>query len=1209
MGTYVTVSAQAIRQPHRPQNTRPDTGAKDTSLKILSINLNSLMRRLQLSVIQDYAKDFDILCFQETKLDSADLKNIDIPDFLPLYNNRKKYKNKSGGLAVFVKGSIFSYCSEVKSNDNECVQWVKVGKQLLGFDLMIGNTYIPGTGSAYYKGDEFETLYNDILDMTADYECEMCLIGDFNSKTSNFKDYLTLDSTVATETGLDEHTNIFISDEKLTELGIPLNRINQDKAHDAMGEKLLNFCKTSGLLIVNGRVGSDHYIGSTTCESKTKTGHCMSTIDYALASPSLFKSIHDFKVDIFDKTLSDVHCPLSITLSHKVQPKKSTIQPSQSSSNNTVTKKAFKTKWNSDKQKEFKDAFDSDVINNIILLLDSINPEITTQGDLDEVTERIKQVYKEAGSSIGIVKVFTNVNFSNGKLKKKTSNQPWFTKECNRKRKLLYNAKHRHRKIRSVASESLVRSTGKKYRLEINKAVKEFNSQIHKKLRALKTSNPKEYWAILNNDSPAINKIATELLLDHFKKLSQSPNNQDSNTNSMPEFNSSSLNVDESFNLPFTHEEIKKQNLRLKNGKASGIDSIINEFIKHSPPNMITLLTKYFNIILVSGIIPTDWSLGVIVPIYKKKGDIKDPDNYRGITLLSCVGKLFTVVLNSRLSSFLENNNLLGLEQAGFRTGYSTLDHIFTLHCIIDLYTSKKKKLYCAFVDYKKAFDTVDRYSLWQKLINIGIHGNLFTVIQNMYKNAKSCVQGTDGFSEFFACNIGVRQGENLSPLLFSIFLNDLEQFLSKNSEGIQFDFNVNNLECFIKIYTLLYADDTILISESPKNLQLMLDSLHSYCEKWKLQVNTSKTKIVIFSRGLAKSLPTWTFGPHNLEVVSDYVYLGIVFNFNGKFTKAINKQVLQARRASYSVIAKSRKFQLPIDIQFHLFDTCIMPILLYGCEIWGCSNFENVEIFHNQFCKYILKLGTKTVNNMALGELGRFKIEKHIKQKMLNFWVRINTSNSNKICLALYQNIKYLYDTGKHESKWLKSIKSTLEDLQLDYLWEFTPDQMCPHTLKSLFDQNLHIFYGKQWKTQIENSSACDTYTIFKTEFRPEQYLTLLEPKYAIPICKFRTNNHRLPVVIGRYNKIPRQNRKCILCPMNVVGDEYHYLLECEHFKLAREKLIDPEFTSNPNTLKMKHLLNSTERHELEKLSQFTSIILKHFINHDFPNTVANTE
>jgi hypothetical protein len=77
----------------------------------------------------------------------------------------------------------------------------------------------------------------------------------------------------------------------------------------------------------------------------------------------------------------------------------------------------------------------------------------------------------------------------------------------------------------------------------------------------------------------------------------------------------------------------------------------------------------------------------------------------------------------------------------------------------------------------------------------------------------------------------------------------------------------------------------------------------------------------------------------------------------------------------------------------------------------------------------------------------------------------------------------------------------------------------------------------------------------------------------------------------------------------MNVVGDEYHYLLECEHFKLAREKLIDPEFTSNPNTLKMKHLLNSTERHELEKLSQFTSIILKHFMNHDFSNTVTNTE
>ncbi len=121
----------------------------------------------------------------------------------------------------------------------------------------------------------------------------------------------------------------------------------------------------------------------------------------------------------------------------------------------------------------------------------------------------------------------------------------------------------------------------------------------------------------------------------------------------------------------------------------------------------------------------------------------------------------------------------------------------------------------------------------------------------------------------------------------------------------------------------------------------------------------------------LARKPPTWTFGTESLEVVNEYVYPGITFNFNGKFTKAINKQILQAKRANYSIIAKGRKFELPIDVQLHLFDTCILPILLYGCKVWGFSNIQSVEIFHNQYCKYLLRLGTKSINNITLGEFG----------------------------------------------------------------------------------------------------------------------------------------------------------------------------------------------------------------------------------------------
>ncbi len=123
---------------------------------------------------------------------------------------------------------------------------------------------------------------------------------------------------------------------------------------------------------------------------------------------------------------------------------------------------------------------------------------------------------------------------------------------------------------------------------------------------------------------------------------------------------------------------------------------------KKGPLNAVSLIVKIFNIVLESGLVPTSWSVGVIKPIFKNKGSIDDPDNYRGITLLSCLGKLFTNCINKRLTDYIESTGTLGEEQAGFREGYSTCDHIFVLNSLIELYLSRKKRMYCEFIDYKK---------------------------------------------------------------------------------------------------------------------------------------------------------------------------------------------------------------------------------------------------------------------------------------------------------------------------------------------------------------------------------------------------------------------------------------------------------------------------------------------------------------------------
>ncbi len=161
----------------------------------------------------------------------------------------------------------------------------------------------------------------------------------------------------------------------------------------------------------------------------------------------------------------------------------------------------------------------------------------------------------------------------------------------------------------------------------------------------------------------------------------------DFNVNNLPMFN-------EALNSQFTEQEIDKAIKVLKNNKSPSIfDNIINEYLKNAPANLLAVLRLFFNIILDSGIFPDVWSKGVILPFYKHKGDVNDPDNYRGITILSCFGKLFSSVLNNRLNVFLESNNILCEEQAGFRKHYSTVDHIFSLKLLVDIYLTHDKKI------------------------------------------------------------------------------------------------------------------------------------------------------------------------------------------------------------------------------------------------------------------------------------------------------------------------------------------------------------------------------------------------------------------------------------------------------------------------------------------------------------------------------------
>ena len=521
---------------------------------------------------------------------------------------------------------------------------------------------------------------------------------------------------------------------------------------------------------------------------------------------------------------------------------------------------------------------------------------------------------------------------------------------------------------------------------------------------------------------------------------------------------------------------------------------------------IIKPFTHIVNLSLKSGIMPDICKIAMVTPIYKT-GDKEDPGNYRPISILPILGKTIEFFVNQQLTNYIENNSILSEIQAGFRKNYSVSDHMFTLYSLISYLRCRKKKLFCTFIDFSKAFDQVWRSGLWFKILQAGISGKCFNVIFNMYKNIKSCVKYNGQCSESFFCLSGVRQGENLSPLLFSLFLNDLDTFLqSQDCNGVNIDDEAS--ADLLKLLVLLYADDTVIFAENASDMQRSLTAFEKYCTEWKLSVNTYKTKVVIFgSKG--RRLPKFKIFDNEIDITDGYKYLGLYFSKNCTFYKTKKMIKEQATKAMYLLKSRIRNLDLPIDIQLKLFDQTITPILLYGSEVWGFEDCSIIESVHLSFLRDILKVKRSTPLYMIYGELGRFPLILYIKVRVLQFWGRILNGKNTKLSRVMYNILHNDYTSGFHRHKLLAFIENILNETGYGHIWLSQHNEynnyLGPVILQRLKDQ-----YFQVWRENVYHSSKSLAYRIFKDNFRLEPYLLTLNKNYRSLFTRYRTTNHR---------------------------------------------------------------------------------------------------
>lgn len=527
------------------------------------------------------------------------------------------------------------------------------------------------------------------------------------------------------------------------------------------------------------------------------------------------------------------------------------------------------------------------------------------------------------------------------------------------------------------------------------------------------------------------------------------------------------------------------------------------------------------------------------------------------------------MVLEARMSCWAEDHKLRADGQAGFRKDHRTTDNIFILQSLISNARKGKKKLYCCFVDFKKAFDSVPRHRLWEVLSELGINGDILACLQSIYAQDEASVLTQAGLTEAFRCTTGVKQGCPASPLLFGLFIDEIEALLKTASDDIDAP---RLLQVMVAI--LLFADDIALLSYSPAGLQNQLSILAKFCADRGLKVNVSKTKIIVFE---AKQTPcqAFMFEGQVIERVDVFKYLGIAFHATRGLSCALEHLCNSARRALHALQGRCHELHIRDPaLQCMLFDALIRPILSYACEIWvalGLSAMQKLEQVYTRFLRQLLGVPTQTPSKFLYAEFGKLPLEHSWLQQGLRYLSRLQQMDDQRLC-------KIAFQADVQSSGWFSGLKGALWKQGIRLPREYAQVDIAAAS-RALKDASI-----LEVMTPARDSHLQCTYYSLKTEFRWEPYIGHCKTRIArSTLARFRTGCHWLQVCMGRRCRVDYDQRRCPSCPGSI-EDEMHAIFHCRTYTFERLIFADL-FTNADNS---RSFLASNPPH---KVAQFLAV------------------
>lgn len=468
---------------------------------------------------------------------------------------------------------------------------------------------------------------------------------------------------------------------------------------------------------------------------------------------------------------------------------------------------------------------------------------------------------------------------------------------------------------------------------------------------------------------------------------------------------------------PITEEEYEEALSKMKNGKAPGEDGIAIELIKEGGVELKKRVVDLFNRCWRDGVVPGRWGKIIVLPIYKGKGDTGECGNYRGIALLDHIAKVYERILEKRLRRRIEGQ--LGEEQYGYRKGRSTSDLLFALRIVLEKSWEFNKTVYIAFLDLKKAFDSVPRNTLWRMLGEVyGVEERLRKAIMSLYTVCECKVRTGCENDRWFEIGTGVRQGSILSPLLFIAYLDVVigrvkEEFPNMNGD------------------IMGYADDLACWSEEKETLRGLMESFERNLREVGLKMNTEKTVIMRVGRGEEREVEI-IIDEVRLKNVEQFVYLGSVFTSRGGCVCEVEARMEKYGRTMRALFPIMKDRVMDIEVKRIIFDNILVPTLTYGAETWSVSTREEKRIVAAEMRVLRTMMG-KTRRDRLRNEwfrerVGVVPVLNRIDAARLRWWGHVERMPEERVASRRWRwRVEGVRPRGRPRGRWRDCVERAL--------------------------------------------------------------------------------------------------------------------------------------------------------------------------------------